>query len=208
MLGIITTLSRGSTGTEYSMKITGNDSMVGKPVSVTWYATYDSTECSSVGERPLVNAACKAISTSASCTTNVYTFRKWAQVSLFDTCKFLKNIFWQNFSTVCCTESYLPLSLHRRDVARSLGIHSVREPQRDLGTGQNSQHCNVTAKMWPSRRLIPKKNYFKLGHGILHGPVCQNCRLFFFWRWRFQWSSICRALCNRKKKYFKKVWSN
>ena len=83
------------------------------------------------------------------------------------------NTFWENFSTACCTESYLPLSLHRRDVARSLGIRSVREPQRDLGTGQNCQHCNVTAKMWPSRPLIPKKNYFKLGHGILHGPVCQ-----------------------------------
>ena len=184
MLGIITTLLRGSTSTEYSMTITGNASMLGKVVSVTWYATYDSTECSSVTDEPLVKAACEAISTSASCTTNVYTLRKWAQVSLFDTCKFLKIILWEKFSTACCTESYLPLSLHRWDIARSLGIHSVCEPQRDLGTGQNSQHCNVSAKMWPSRPLIPKKNYFKLGHGILHGPVCQNCHSKTL-QWRF-----------------------
>ena len=76
MLGIITTLLRGSTGTEYSMAITGNNSMLGKVVSVTWYGTYESTECSSVRNEPSVKAACEAISTSASCTTNVYTLRK------------------------------------------------------------------------------------------------------------------------------------
>ena len=66
-------MSRNNKDTEYVWRIRGNDQslVLGQPVPVTWTATYISTECSGAFSAPLAKEACEAISTSASCTTNV-----------------------------------------------------------------------------------------------------------------------------------------
>ena len=78
MLGDLTTLERNNTGSEHIMTIMANDTrlMLGKSISVTWSVAYNSTGCSGVINEPSVERACQAIITSASCTTNVYTYSK------------------------------------------------------------------------------------------------------------------------------------
>ena len=84
LLGNLSASSTHSTGTEYIMTLMANDArlVLDASIQVVWNVAYDSARCSGDYFKPEVEQACQAISTTASCTTNVYTFRKSPLISL------------------------------------------------------------------------------------------------------------------------------
>ena len=78
-------MSRNEQGTEHVWTIDGNDKglVLHGPVSVTWTVTYVNKECSEDSTAPSAKKACEAISTSASCTTVVYTYGTLSEREVF-----------------------------------------------------------------------------------------------------------------------------
>ena len=74
-------MSRSEQGTKHVWTINGNDKglVLHGLVSVTWTVTYVNKECSVVSSASSAKKACEAISTSARCTTAVYTYRMWSE---------------------------------------------------------------------------------------------------------------------------------